>query len=190
VLTRHGLVHPLPSAGDRSAFRCKNYVGQVAKPTKTRASCQPAKTRAGQRSAPHFCNRLLINCASVPFTETFIIAVAIEEIERAARAAQRLARQVQVTDRRGDRGVAEQDLNGAQIDTRFQQMGGEAMPEQVHAAALADAGPGLGFVENLTSGVVMKRRTRVAPGKQQTDGVASRPPFVRARRPWKNPRSR
>jgi hypothetical protein len=40
--------------------------------------------------------------------------------------------------------VTQQDLDGAQIDARFQQMGGEAMPEQMHAAALADAGPGLG----------------------------------------------
>jgi hypothetical protein len=66
--------------------------------------------------------------------------------------------------------MAEQDLDGAHIDARFQQMRGEAMPEQMHVAALADAGPGLGFVENLTSGVVVKRPRELRPGNSQGCG--------------------
>src|SRR5439155_3913838 len=64
------------------------------------------------------------------------------------------------------RGVAEQDLNGAQIDARFQQMRGEAVPEQMHAAALADAGLHLGLGENGTRGLIIHRPARVAPRKE------------------------
>ena len=48
--------------------------------------------------------------------------------------------QMQVTHRRADVAVAQQALDGAQIDPGFQQMGGEGMAQAVDADFLGDTG--------------------------------------------------
>jgi len=58
--------------------------------------------------------------------------------------------------------VAHQDLDGVEIDTGLQEVGGEAMAEDVNTAALADAGLGLGLVEDGAGLVVVKGPLGVA----------------------------
>ena len=62
--------------------------------------------------------------------------------------------------------MAEQDLNGAQVGAGFKKMCGEAMAQNVDAAALADAGLGLGLVEDGACLVVVEGPLWVARGEQ------------------------
>ncbi len=63
-----------------------------------------------------------------------------QQVERTLRLFQVFFGNVQVLDRRIQAGVTHQDLNGAQVDSRFEQVCCETVPQRVNAAAVGDVG--------------------------------------------------
>jgi len=62
---------------------------------------------------------------------------------------ERLAGDVEIAACGGQRGVAEQHLDGTKVDAGFQEVRGECAPQEVNAAGLLDAGARLGHLEDM-----------------------------------------
>ena len=71
--------------------------------------------------------------------------VEIERIQRTGRRAHGHVGDLQIARGGFQVGVAEQDLNGAEIDAGFEQMGGEGVPQRVRMNRFGDAGRVRGF---------------------------------------------
>ncbi len=57
-------------------------------------------------------------------------------------------------------------MDGAEVDPCFQQMGGEAVAQQVNATGLADSGPSFGLLEDLFGGPGADGLARFLPRKE------------------------
>ena len=68
----------------------------------------------------------------------------VQQIERALGGVEGFPRQVEVPSGRADRAVAQEDLNRPYIHTGFEQMGREAVAQDVDAPAFDNAGLVLG----------------------------------------------
>src|SRR5687767_14684597 len=97
----------------------------------------------------------------------------VQEVQRAPRAAYRFAGHMQITCGRGDRRVSHEDLNGPQINAGFEQMGAEAMTQDVDVVAFADAGFGLSPGEGIPNRTFAHRLARVQAWKQPRPGSSN-----------------
>src|SRR5437870_1974674 len=78
----------------------------------------------------------------------FVIAAACSLVSTTGRASPSWLKtsDLQVTHCGGERGMAHERLNGAQVKAGFQQMRGKAVSQRVNAVAAGDTRPAFGFV--------------------------------------------
>jgi len=86
------------------------------------------------------------------------------------RPVQGLAGQVQVVGGGREGSVAHQELDGAEIDVRFQEIGGKAVAQDVNAAPFVDAGLGPGLMEDGPGGFITHRQVGLPSGEEPGPG--------------------
>src|SRR5262249_59756665 len=86
--------------------------------------------------------------------------------KRAVQLPQPLLREAQVERGGDDALVAEQQLNGTQIDAGFEHVGGEAMAQRVEAMTAFQTGAAFGVVKDLLGGAALHGTVAYSVGEQ------------------------
>ena len=100
-----------------------------------------------------------------------------DHVQGASDRGEAFASDVQVTKGCLDTGVAEEDLDAAQVDAHLEEVRGEAVAQLVGSDPLADAGGPGGLLEGVGDGVAGDRTFRICAREQPLNRMAQRAPL-------------